>query len=64
MIIFLQAQRPVARQKPWHDTTFRLDLVRCLEMWSIAELDIVFERTHEAEHAQQLTRQVQGSQIT
>ncbi len=36
----LQAQRPVSRQKPWNDTAFRLDLVLCPEMRSIAELDI------------------------
>src|SRR6266404_2537295 len=36
----LQAQRPVSRQKPWHEASFRLDLVLCFEMWSIAELDI------------------------
>ncbi len=40
--MFLQAQRPVSRQKPWNDTAFRLGLVLCLEMWSIAELDIHF----------------------
>jgi hypothetical protein len=29
--IFLQAQRRVARHKPWHDPTFRLDLDPYLE---------------------------------
>src|SRR6266478_200382 len=40
MMTLLQAQRPVSRQKPWNDTAFRLDLVLCPEMRSIAELDI------------------------
>src|SRR6266403_1908224 len=39
-ITFLQAQRPLSRQKPWYDTPFRLDLVPCLEMWTISELDV------------------------
>jgi hypothetical protein len=50
--------------KPWHEWTFRLDLVLCLETRSIAELDILCERAHEVEHVRLLTRQVQGSQIT
>ncbi len=29
-----------SHQKPWYDTTFRLDLDLCLEMRSIAELGI------------------------
>src|SRR6266403_4378428 len=40
MLILLQAQRPVSRQKPWNDIAFHLDLVLCPEMRSIAELDI------------------------
>jgi hypothetical protein len=54
-IITLQAQRYVSHHKPWHDGTFLLDLVLCLEMQSIAELDIVCERAHEIEHAKSLT---------
>ncbi len=53
--MFLQAQRLESRQKPWHDDPLRLDLVLCLEVRSIAELDFVFERAHEAEHARSLT---------
>ena len=51
----LQAQRLESRQKPGHDDPLHLDLVQCLEMWSIAELDIVFKRAHEGEHAKSLT---------
>ena len=36
----LQAQKLESHQKPWYDTPFRLDLDLCLEMRSIAELDI------------------------
>ncbi len=54
-MILLQAQRLESRQKPSHDSPLRLDLVLCHEMRSIAELDIVFERVHEAEHAKPLT---------
>src|SRR6266436_5776459 len=39
-MMLLQVQRPVSRQTPWYGNTFRLDWVLCLEMWSIAELDI------------------------
>ncbi len=51
----LQVQGVESRKKPWHDYTLRLDLVLCLGMRSIAELDVVSERAHEAEHAKPLT---------
>jgi hypothetical protein len=43
-MILLQAQRAVSHEKPWHDPTFVLDLVPCIEIWAIAELDVVCER--------------------
>ena len=48
--IALQAQRRVSHRKPWHDGTFRMDLVLCPETRSIAELNIVCEREHESQN--------------
>jgi len=56
LIIFLRAQRPVSRQKPWHEPAFRLDLVPCFETKTTAELDIECERgKHVVQYARSLT---------
>src|SRR5260370_17954323 len=44
MTMVLQAQRRVSRQKAWRDRTLHLDLDLCLEMQSIAKLDIYVDK--------------------
>jgi hypothetical protein len=34
-MMFLQAQRPVSHQKPWHEPTLDLDVVACFEKGTI-----------------------------
>jgi hypothetical protein len=55
----------MSRQKSWNDAIVRLDLVPCFETWTIAELDVVFERkVREVKHAKSLTRQLEGKQVS
>jgi hypothetical protein len=40
-----RSQRPISRWNQWHNLpSFRLILIPCLDVWAIAELDVVYER--------------------